>query len=142
MHISFSMEVVLHQSPNWGTQTELSRDMGQKGAVLCPFPPLVHVLLSLGSPSRLIAREKHQQEPHQKSFPLPLLFPVSSKQWKGRAEWGTGSLGSTARVSPEICHFLYLSTDHHSHILHSSINLFSSFFSVAITHCQVLYSSG
>lgn len=136
------MKVVLHQSPGWGAWAELSRDMEQKIVVLDPFPPLqLHVLLPLGSPW-LIAREKHQQEPHQKSFPLPLLLPVAGEQWKDRAEWETGSLGSTAHVSPETCHSLCLPTDHHSHILHSRITPFSSFSSVSITHCQILYSSG
>lgn len=126
---------MLHQAPGWGAQTELSRDMGQKGAVLCPFLPLqLHVPLPLGSPPQLIAREKQQQEPHQKNFLLALLFPVASEQWKGTAEKGTGSLSSTAHVSPEICIPL-LPTDHHSHILQSSTTPSSSFSSVAIIHC-------
>lgn len=138
---TLSMQVVLHQAPDWGAQTELSRDIRQKAAGLCPFLSLqLHVFLPLSSPSWLIARDEHQQETHQKSFPL--LFLVAREQWKGRAERWTGSLGRSAHVSPEICHFLYLSTDHHSHILHSSTTPFSSFSPVAITHCQILYSSG
>lgn len=72
---------------------------------------------------------------------LPLLFPAAGEQWKGRAGRRAGSSDCVVHMSPEICSFLHLPADHHSHILHSSITSISSLSSSTVTHCQNLYYS-
>lgn len=72
---------------------------------------------------------------------LPLLFPVDGERWKGRAGCGAGSSDCIVHISPEICSFLHLPADRHSHILHSSITSISSLSSPTITHHQNIYNS-
>lgn len=102
-----------------------------------PSPPLQLRVLPSGSPCWLISREKRAAA-GARSEDLSSDAAVPCEQWKSRAGRGTGSSDCIARVPPETCHFLRLPTDHHSHILHSSVTSFSSLSSSTISHCQIL----